>query len=226
MVESDREPLAVVVGRNCKRVRNQIGITQDELARYARDRGLRWRASTVADFEGARSTPTFATVLALSLALQDAAQAAAASGAEIVMSAATVDQLLKFDGMIGLNDDLAIPADVAVAICRGQPRPGYKPAPGSETEGSLEFYREMWGDSSLSPTELVQLRSGSAEDRIARQLGIERRRLAEISYMLWRSTFSEERDRRAGDGANQQKKGRVTREMLNELGGEFADGHD
>lgn len=227
-----RATLAAVVGQNCKRIRNQIGITQDELARYARDRGLRWRASTVADFEGARSAPTFATVLALSITLQDAVQvsdaAAVRSGKRpISMDVAVLDQLVQFDGEIEVNDDLALSADVVIGICRSQARPGMMwTPPGSEPEGTIQFYRDAWGDSSLTPIERVLLRSGSAEDRLARQLGIERHRLAELSNLLWQSTFSEERDRRAGLGANQQKKGRITREMRAELERELPDVDD
>jgi hypothetical protein len=62
------------------------------------------------------------------------------------------------------------------------------------------------------------------EDRLARRFGIERARLADISYLLWRSTFSEERDRRAGPDANQQKKGRISRELRAELEEALADG--
>ena len=219
-----RETLAVVVGQNCKRIRNQIGITQDELARYARSCGLRWRASTVADFEGARSAPTFATVLTVSLALQNAAQTAAANGSDILMEIATLDRLVQFDGMIEINDDVALTADTVIALCRGQTREGYRPPPGIETEDSLRFQRELWGDGALTSVKQVQLRSGSTEERLARQLHIERYRLAELSYLLWKSTFSEERDRRAGPSANQQKKGRITREMRAEIETELANG--
>jgi hypothetical protein len=72
--------------------------------------------------------------------------------------------------------------------------------------------------------ERLLLRSGLTEDRLARQIGVERARLADISHLLWQSTFSEERDRRAGPDANQQKKGRISREMRAELEKALADG--
>lgn len=224
---SESQPLAVVVGRNCKAIRKLIGITQDELARYARDCGLRWKASTVADFEGARSAPTFATVVSLSIALQNAAQIATASGrTDISMSAATLDELVRFDGMIRLNDDVALPADFVTAICRGQTRPGWTSPPGAEPIGTLTLYRDIWGESSLTPPQRLLMRSGTAEERLARQLGIDPERLAGISYTLWQKTFSEERDSRAGPDANQQKKGRISRDLRAELEGELSHGHD
>ncbi len=37
--------------------------------------------------------------------------------------------------------------------------------------------------------------------------------LAKVSFQLWGRAFSEERDNRAGPGANPQKRGRVAREL-------------
>lgn len=68
-------------------------------------------------------------------------------------------------------------------------------------------------------------RSGLAEDRLAKRLGIGPVELADVSYRLWRKTFSEERDRRAGPNANQQKRGRVSRELRTELKG-LTDGNN
>jgi hypothetical protein len=69
-------------------------------------------------------------------------------------------------------------------------------------------------------------RSGLAEQRLAKALSIGDARLAELSSQLWHSSFSEERDRRAGPGANQQKKARVSRELRVEIEKALADGDD
>jgi hypothetical protein len=42
---------------------------------------------------------------------------------------------------------------------------------------------------------------------------------------LWHGTFSEERDRRAGPDATQQKKGRISRELRTELEKALTDGN-
>ncbi|MDG4667999.1 hypothetical protein [Mycobacterium sp. 236(2023)] len=84
----------------------------------------------------------------------------------------------------------------------------------------------MFGDAALTPSQRVLLASGLTEERLARRLGIERTRLADVSYLLWQSTFSQERDRRAGAEANQQKKGRISREMREELVEALSDGDD
>lgn len=55
--------------------------------------------------------------------------------------------------------------------------------------------------------------AGATEERTSKALGINTAELADLSVALWNRTFSEERDRRAGDGANAQKRGQVTRQM-------------
>src|SRR5258705_3015605 len=68
--QPDSQSLAVVIGDNCRRIRTTLGVTQNELARYAPDMGLRWTASKAGDFEAGRTSPTLATVLTVTLALQ------------------------------------------------------------------------------------------------------------------------------------------------------------
>jgi hypothetical protein len=69
-------------------------------------------------------------------------------------------------------------------------------------------------------------RSGLTEQRLAHRLAIGQDRLAVVSSRLWNRTFNEERDRRAGPDANQQKKGRVSRELRAELEKALNDGND
>jgi hypothetical protein len=69
-------------------------------------------------------------------------------------------------------------------------------------------------------------RSGLAEQRLAKSLGVSSSHLTDVSFRLWRSTFSEERDRRAGAGANQQKKARVSRELRVEIEKALVHGND
>ena len=58
---------------------------------------------------------------------------------------------------------------------------------------------------------------GEPEQRLARDLGLDRERLAAEMAALWRRSFHAERDRRAGADANAQKKGRVARKLKAEL---------
>jgi len=227
----------VVVGQNCKRIRADIGITQDELARYARTVGLHWNAAKVGNFEAGRSAPTLATVLAVTVALQMATQERDSS------QGVTLPDLLASHGFVALTDILnTVPTGWVADVCRGRAYT-WPPAdqywgnawPAQEVEpGVLErraartavavkqAAAQMAGVGKLDVAE----RSGLTEHRLAQRLGISRAQLADVSYRLWNGTFSEERDHRAGPDANQQKRGRVSRELRAELEKALADGND
>jgi transcriptional regulator with XRE-family HTH domain len=220
------QPLAVVVGRNCQRIRKSIGLSQDEFASYARDAGLRWSTSRVSDFEKARTAPAFATVLLVSLALQRASEVAAGKNGEAAAGVGiTPADLVGREGCVQLTEDLSLPAHhLAIVLAGGGwvlddwyldylkatiVRERQQLIPVSKLGGfSLDFARLCAA---------LLRRSGLAEDRMAKKLRITRERLAEISALLWQRTFSEERDRRAGSDANQQRKGHAARELQTEL---------
>lgn len=203
-------PLAKVVGANCKRLRISIGITQDGLAQYARSLGLRWTASKVGDFEAGRSAPTLATVLIVGDALAWAASQASfeidigysdqpAPPTEVTLA----DLLDAGDGLIALSDGHTVRAVDLVAVARGR---GF----------------ESW-DGAVEPP---MRQPGMTEKRIARSLNVSDLAFAEASFLLWHKTFSEERDQRAGTEANQQRKGRISREMRSELEKALFNGND
>lgn len=60
-------------------------------------------------------------------------------------------------------------------------------------------------------------RSGEAESRAAKALGVDLSDLAIISGYLWGQSLSDERDKRSGMSATAQKRGRITRELYGEL---------
>jgi transcriptional regulator with XRE-family HTH domain len=230
----------VVIGRNCKRIRSEIGITQDELARCARRLGLRWTEAKVGHFEHGRSAPTFATVLAVTLALQMALEDAAAQRGEAPDWGVTLALLVGREGDIALTDSFSVPAELVEAVCRGRIftlndpqylRLGSSFGPyaiDAMVTQTRELLREHEAEVGVTFDELTAmlLRSGLTEDRLARRLRIKPAELAAASFRLWQSTFSEERDRRAGPQANQQKKGRISRELRAELEKALADGDD
>lgn len=58
---------------------------------------------------------------------------------------------------------------------------------------------------------------GEVDERAARALGMSVAELSRVAKRLWGKTFSAERDARAGSDANAQKRGWVTRAMLEEV---------
>ncbi|ULN41597.1 helix-turn-helix transcriptional regulator [Mycolicibacterium crocinum] len=216
-------PLAEVVGANCKRWRNQIGLTQDKFAEFARMVGLRWTASAVGDFEAGRSSPSLATVIAVAVALQIAFGRTASlnSDDEFVgvlldidaRSAPTLADIVGTEvDWIDVNGVLRPPAEDLFKLFRGGVVHGY----GGPTEEEWDGIDEVAERGRQFRADLVA-HAGVADKRMARQIGISVSDLMVRSIRLWGRTFSEERDQRAGPDANQQKKGRITREMRAEL---------
>lgn len=215
--------LAEVVGANCKRWRNQIGLTQDKFAEFARMVGLRWTASAVGDFEAGRSSPSLATVIAVAVALQVAFGRTASFSSDdefvgVVLrfdaeAAPTLADLVSTDAdWVDVNGVLVPPGGDLPKLFLGGIVHGY----GGPTAEEWREITEAVEQGRKFRAELVA-HAGVTDKRMARQLGISVNDFMVRSIRLWGNTFSEERDRRAGADANQQKKGRIAREMRDEL---------
>jgi transcriptional regulator with XRE-family HTH domain len=100
-------PIAAVLGANCRRIRTSAGVTQDELARAARQFGLKWTGSKVRDFESGRSAPTFATVLAVTAALNG------------VKLGVRLTDLVSFDGEVTVTEGFAPSGETLADFCGG-----------------------------------------------------------------------------------------------------------
>ena len=218
------ESLALAVGQNCSRIRSDAGVTQDGLAKCARGIGLRWTASAVGDFEAGRSAPTFATVLAatlaLNMALQESGQPGGTTLADLVAPGVAAGERF-----VALTDSIDVLDTLLVQVCQGQEfrlhegkwRPKLQPLGWRETQAMLD---------GLGDVREILERSGLTEHRLAQRLGTDHAHIAKLSLRLWQRTFSDERDRRAGADANQQKKGRISRELRAELERALTDGND
>lgn len=217
-------PLAEAVGRGFKGIRVSAGVTLNDVAKQSRVIGLRWTASKVSDFEAGRSMPSFATVIAATQALS------MATG-----EAVSLTDLIGDAGPVAVTESLDLDgASLAGAICGGSEVrvQEQRDAAIRRTElatqmildstapraASVESVRETLANSATSSIALmVQLRSGLDEQRLAKRLNVSMDQLARISARLWGRSFSDERDRRAGDGANAQKRGQVSRTLQDEL---------
>ena len=203
-------PLTNVVGDNCKRLRLRIGVTQDELARFARYVGLRWQASSVGNFEAGRAAPTLATVIALAAALQWALEDSALRAGQSPTWAVTMSDLVAGGLGVSVTETLVVESETLTQWLSGGP----VHIPHDNIFGGKGVTQ---ADSLVADVEELVLRSGLAEARVAKQLGVDSEVLALASSELWGRTFTEERDHRAGAGVTKQKRGQVTREMRAEL---------
>lgn len=220
----NESPVASVVGANCRRLRESAGVTQNGLAKNARDVGLRWTASKVRDFESGRNAPTFATVLAAAVALTHA------TGRNVSLA-----ELVRDDGFVVLTDSLKVRGDKLASVLDGQAWDLRAGDVGLKVDPELiaRAFANVAADSARFPqlgdvpaAEVFALnsRAGLDEERMAKRLGVSAYVLAAASAQLWRATASEERDRRVGGGANAQRRGHATRAIEQELRG-FLDGN-
>lgn len=203
--------LAVVVGRNAKKLRGAA--TADDVARATRQLGLNWGTGRISDLEHGRVSPTLPTLVTIALALSAVAE-----------RNVTVAELLQSDERIYLTRDLAVTGDELKAILDGDEK-AYKRLAGqaaSRASAGAEAAIAEWPDRLRKGVSVGQLRQvyagyGEAEQLLERELGVSRDRLAAEMAALWGAAFHVERDRRAGPGANAQKKGRVSRALKAEL---------
>ncbi|MGW5314514.1 helix-turn-helix domain-containing protein [Nocardia thailandica] len=231
VIPSDEQPvegLSALVGRNAKRLREQAGLSLDDVARAAAP-FTRWTTSRVANIESGRSLPSLSQLLVYCIALDIA-------GAEGIRLA----DLFDGDTAVKLTDT-GPPVYVSALhrVFSGAPiafGPGdLHGVPTSSEELSqrvAEILREAVAknfpnDDHLPPgvTESQKVatlvfqrgETGLADERAAKKLGLSTDELTVWSNRLWRKTFSAERDARAGDAANAQVKGQVTRALLAEI---------
>jgi transcriptional regulator with XRE-family HTH domain len=190
--------LATVIGQNARRMRGEAGFTLDQVSIAARARGLSWSESRVADFEAGRVAPSLPTLIAVCTALAD-----------IGVVDATLPELLRSVPPVAVNESLSLEYEQIVSLLRGRP-PSH-----DEVTQAIQAYFDA-GVIDAIQSQLPKA-PGATEERTIKALGISSNELADWSAALWERTFSEERDQRAGEGANAQKRGQVTRQMRAEL---------
>ena len=204
-------PLAEVVAINARKLRG--GATADELARVARSGGLNWGTGRISDLEHGRVSPTVQTLVLL-------------AGALTVLHNApvTLADLVEHDGMIELAKGFTVSGRAVQRYLRGAP---VQIEPQDIPDILEEGRKREEADVKKLPTRLqkvkpvdiynVYLESGETEERVAKALGVERSIVDRASALLWKSSISVERDRLAGPEASNQARGRITRQLREEL---------
>ncbi len=212
--------IAQVVGANLAAIRNRHKLTTEQIAKAAKLYGLRWSDSRVSAMERGRIPATLPTLFALAQALGDV------SGTRISLA-----ELAAFDGWVEINSDLAVSGDALRAALSGSRLDlAYDDILGgaeqieSITHGlgeNLDEWHEIPGrfreTVGFGRASKAAARSGVAEDRLIQKLGISPLLFATVSLHLWKRTFSEERDHRAGPNANAQRRGQITRTLKSEI---------
>ncbi len=222
MASNEGLGVADVVARNVRRLRG--GRSQDEVARFVRVYGLPWSRSVIASIEAGTRSLDLAEAVLLAAALGVGVGGLLAGDVEeVVRLTGTVTQhLVEFRYALGhdsLSRDL-LDAGPAVSGNWGL----HLDPPEGDRVGRLAP-QHVGGE---IPDEVVTaqiLAMGQvAERRAAAKLGVTPRVATAAAFGLWGRSLTEERDRRtterSGDapaGSRQALRGRVTRELLEEL---------
>jgi len=206
-----------IVGSNVRRLRIARGWSQDEVARRAREEGLRWSRSSVAATEAGNKTIDVAELVLLSLALD-----------------ARVDELLAGEGPVQLGAEVTRRLwEVRRILASDGATKGIEPPKGEvQIWASTELERRMPNLRAHMEAVRQQLSAkarsaarGEAEQKAARKFQIRADVLSTIALDLWGRSLTEERDARVNDAATQSVsaksiqalRGHVTRRLLAEL---------
>ncbi|MFA7509462.1 MAG: hypothetical protein WCZ29_03160 [Mycolicibacterium vanbaalenii] len=214
----DHPSLAEIVGSNAKRLRGDI--SGDRLARAARKRGLNWGTGRVADLEAGRVSPTLPTLISVALALGDV------RGEPIRLA-----DLVQCEGYVRVSGDLVLSGEALVHYVSGREvRVVMRYIPGGMDEVRQLFERydatrkaflaelnPNFADVEPSLYLSIYEASGEAENRAATAVDTDLYNVSVASAYLWGRTLSDERDARAGADSTAQKRGRITRQLYDEL---------
>lgn len=217
---TDTMPLSEVVGLNARTHRLRHDAKLEDVARAAREYGLRWTTGRVGDLESGRIPATLPTLLALAQALGD-----------VTSERVSLADLVHVDGWVEVNSDLTIRGEALSSALRGEPMNLLV----TDVLGASEELDEIVSRSNAQIDSdnarlgsdaddllLVEIQEamkhfGVAEERLAKQLDLSEYLLTCVSLVLWGTTFSAERDRRAGAEANAQRRGQVARTLKAEI---------
>lgn len=207
---SEGVDLSKVLAANARRIRGSA--TLDDVARAARVYGANWTPGRVSDLEHGRVSPTLQTLVITALALGD-----------VHDSNVTVAELIESDEKISLTAGFSITSDLLKLMLSGD-EDAYSRLVDRAAGAAVKEWdeaRRKW-PTRLRKVKMGQLWQVSAdfgepETLLARDLGLDRDRLIAEMAGLWGRSFHVERDERAGEGANAQKKGRVARQLKAEL---------
>lgn len=220
---SEAEKLAEVMGREAKRLRVEAGLTLEDVARSARQRGLKWSTARVVEFENGKIPLALGTLLILCEALSSTKS----FGERPVWLSDLVPEV----GSVKLNSEYATDAKVVKSILEGRAAKRHELTThlhSSEEISALEGRQAAVSDvvsaaQDLMPggTSMLMVRieqeHGLAEKRLAKSLGISNAELVACEAALWKRSMSAERAERADENATAQKLGRITRELKAEV---------
>lgn len=212
---NDGRPLAQVIAENVRRIRADK--TMDQLATEGRSLGMNWSSGSIGAIEQGRFRPSLDVLAALADAL------GALHDPDSDTPAIPISELVQTDGTIQIGSRTVTTPDSLVEWLAGGPLSLYPSETEiDETRDKLVSYLERLKPlSSIKGFKVSDLRKLGAttpgEKRLAKKINVDPLELKAWSQRLWDMSIEEKRDEVAGEGSTPQKKGRVSRDLLEEI---------
>jgi transcriptional regulator with XRE-family HTH domain len=202
--------LGQVVAENLRRLREDAGFRQDDLARRSRLVGLDWTASTVAAVETNRRAVALDEAFLLTMVLE-----------------CSFADLLDGDGAARLGSRAEVDLETLRQLATGEKGgevTGFTTSERSraarEAEHELRRLRPLWPKMTLNDLHRAEeAAEGEAERKAARRLGVDPVTISVIAHRVWGHSLTAERDEQAGPDAGAAARGHITRALLDFLEG-------
>lgn len=194
--------VAKVAGSRARDLRLGADVTLDQFSRAARNYGLPWSTGRVGDFEAGRAAANLSTLLIAAAALGD-----------VIGRPVSLVELFAGDGDVAVNDRLAVDLSALRAALSGEPVR-------LQQADERPFFGAEWArDHGVGPSLYTRVYNMLRESdvRMCKRIGVSPDVGAALMAKLWGRTFSIERDQLAGDDANAQKRGQISRRLQAEL---------
>lgn len=180
-----------------------------DLAAIASQYGEVWDAGSIGKIESGKYKATIQLLGILSMSLS-----------ELTRTDIRINELLKSGRAVNINElVVALPDELLDFLADRTRFTGRKlVSPSTNFEAALEIeFRDHPEPIEIEPAARVYQALTPGDRRIAREMSLSVEALAVWCQLLWRRTFTAERDSRAGATASAQKRGRVSRELKQEL---------
>lgn len=210
-------PWATAVGERVATLRQERGLSQDELARKLVELGLPWTRATVASIEIGRREITLRETHVLAFAFDEA-----------------VSELEPRRGSVALTDGLTVPARTlstqldAPAVLPRRKRTGGASATRRRIDEETEEIARLWPQARIDSLAILYIRTDARAEAtlvVARKVGATPIEVATTAYQLWSMGLSQKRDRavetrapaKASTESIRRIRGHVTRALVKEL---------
>jgi len=217
--------VAQVVGEGARAIRIDAGVTLEEMARAAQHYGLPWTSGRVGDFESGRVAAGLPTLVAVAAALGKA-----------IGRPVTLYELVTGKGQVRINERFSLDKSALRGLLSGGGLevPDIVLSSGTVLRALEAINRNA--PTSLWPKRLRKVKSdlrlevlqsfSESDLRMCKNIGVDQVLGATAMAALWRRTFAAERDDRAGQDANPQRRGQISRQLKEELQEVLTDGDD